>query len=102
MKGHFLIVSVDCLTFDQKKVTLHVNTYTNLFGIDGKRALALAVRTVTDFHLLRRILVEWAQNRSAFPTVEFNVLQLWKYASASRHDAGHANKIIEVGSAKIT
>jgi len=69
--------------------------------MDRKWALALAIRAVTDFHLLRGILMEWAQNGAALSAVELDVLEQGKHASTPCHDARHAGEVIQVARAEV-
>jgi len=71
-----------------------------MLGVDREWALALAIRTVADFHL-RGILIKWAQNGAALSAVELEVFELGKHASTHCHDARHADKVIQVARAEV-
>ena len=75
---------------------------TDLFRVDREWALALTIRAVADFHLLRGILIEWTQDGAALSAVKFDVLELREHTRPPGHDAGHADEIIQVARAEVT
>jgi hypothetical protein len=64
---------------------------TNLLGVNRERALALAVGAKADFDLLCRILVEWAENSTAFSAVKFDVFKLREYTTSSSYNTGDSD-----------
>ena len=74
---------------------------TDLFGVDSERALAFAICAVANSHFLRGVLIEWTQDGVALSAVELDVLELWEYPRPPGHDAGHADKIVQVARAKV-
>jgi hypothetical protein len=60
------------------------------------------LRTVADPNLLRRVLVEWTQDRSAFLAVETDVFELRKHASAASDDARDTDQTVKMRAPKVT
>lgn len=75
---------------------------TDLLRVNGERALALAVRAVADSDLLRRILIEGTEDRTALPAVELDVLELREDARTSCHDTRHPDEIVQVAATQVT
>jgi len=73
----------------------------DLLRVDREWALALAIRAVANFHFLRGVLIEWAQDGVALLAVELDILQLGEYPGPSGHDARHANQVIQVARAEV-
>ena len=54
---------------------------TYLLRVNGEWTFALAISTITDLNLFRRILVEWTENSPTFPAIKLDIFEL-------REDAG--------------
>jgi hypothetical protein len=79
-----------------------VVTINGLLRVDRKRAFTLAIRTIADLNLPRRILIKWSQDSTAFPAVELDILELWKYPAPPCNDTGHSHEVVEVDATQIT
>ena len=75
---------------------------TNLLRVNRERALALAVSAIADFDFLGCVLVEWAEDGTAFSAVEFHVFELREHTTPSSHNARDSHQIVQVGASEIT
>ena len=73
----------------------------NLFRVDGEWTFTLAICAVADFHFLRGVLVERAQDRAALLAVELDVFQLREDSRPSRDHAGYANEVVQIARAEV-
>lgn len=76
-------------------------TRPHLLGIDRERALSLTIRAITDFHLLRRILIERTKHSATLLAIKLDVLQLREHAGAPGHHARHAHERVQVRPAQV-
>lgn len=74
---------------------------TYLFRVDRERSFTLTIRTITNLHLLRRVLVKRSQHSPTLLAVKLDILQLREHTTASCHDPIDTDEVVEVGSAEV-
>ena len=80
----------------------NIEVLTYLLRVHRERPPTLAIRAVTDLHLPCRVLVERTKDSPALAAVELDVLQLWEDTSATSDNSSNADKLVQIGPAKLT
>lgn len=75
--------------------------FTDLFGVDGKWPLALAIDAIANPHLPCCILVERSQDSPAFLAVEFNVFELREDATTPGYHTSHPDEVVEIRATEV-
>ena len=83
-------------------VVTNIEVWTYLLRVYRERPPTLAIRAVTDLHLPCRVLVERTEDSPALAAIKFDVLQLGKDTSATSNNSSNADKLVQIGPAKLT